>query len=203
MDYKCNFPSNLSLACGVDELRPSQSYVAFRKGFAYATNGHILIRQSFGLIADNGHLQDVENLEGQFVHRVVFQTILKHRRIEILTSGIRSVDDFGNVFFYSYPELTESGQLSFAGCKYPATEAVVEGSIASMKKLNAGDLLLGYNSFGINLDKLTVISKILLGYSKGESIIHLGPKHNAIIIQSRDFGIEEQLALVMPIQIGD
>jgi len=83
---KENFVTPLHLACSKNELtRPIMNYVHFKNGFAYASDGYVLVKQS---LDDYCQVADKENLNGKMLHRDAFQRILKADKVTATESGV-------------------------------------------------------------------------------------------------------------------
>lgn len=99
---KFNFLTPLHLACGTkDELRPVFSYVFFLNGYAYATNGMLLIKQS---LEDYCKVLYKERLNGHALHADAFKKILRYDTVEATEEGVKTWKQTGEKAFYSYAE---------------------------------------------------------------------------------------------------
>lgn len=99
MSDKHNFLAPLHKACCSDDLRPAFSYVHFVDGYAYASNGHIAIKQS---IADYCSVIDADSLNGHAIHRDSFQDIIKYEIAQANDEGIECWNEDGKKAFYPY-----------------------------------------------------------------------------------------------------
>lgn len=97
---KQNFTTELHKCCSSDkkETRLWAKAIHFNNGFAYASEGHVLIKSSL----EYHSVINPENLEGKAMHKDNFKEIIKFDVAECLEDGIscKSVD--GQVAFYEY-----------------------------------------------------------------------------------------------------
>lgn len=85
---KDNFKSKLHLICSKDE-KSRYNCVWFKNGYAYATDGHIAIRQALKLhdFTEEG----IKNLEGKAIHRRLFEELLRYDLIVPEKDHIRAI----------------------------------------------------------------------------------------------------------------
>lgn len=77
----------LHLACSDDDLRPNMSLIQIQSGIATATNGHILVRIDLKQI-DALTPEQLEILDGKFLHKEVWKEIYKCDSVEFDDNGI-------------------------------------------------------------------------------------------------------------------
>jgi hypothetical protein len=88
------------LACaGKDEkYRINFYYIHFIDGFAWATDGNILVKQSL----DYYNIINKDCLNGKIIHKDYFQRLCQCEQTEAIETGIRGLDKEGNIYRY-YP----------------------------------------------------------------------------------------------------
>ena len=81
---RINFNKNAKLheICAINELRESMEYVYFDGGNAVCSEGHIMAIFKISEISTIGEEQ-IELLEGKFIHRTAFKEMLKYDEILI------------------------------------------------------------------------------------------------------------------------
>ena len=81
---RINFNKNAKLheICEIDELRESMGYVYFDEGNAVCSDGYIVAVFKIAEISTIGQEQ-IELLEGKFIHRTTFKEMLKYDEIFI------------------------------------------------------------------------------------------------------------------------
>jgi len=93
-----NFASKLHLAASKDELRPVMGCIHFINGYAYVSDGYILIKQN--LIYSS--ILDSENLEGKSLHRDTFKEVLVYDTVTAKKDGLECTDNEGRKTFFAY-----------------------------------------------------------------------------------------------------
>ena len=135
---KYNFLSPLHLACGEDDFRPAFGSVYFIDRFAYASNAHMIIKQSI----DYHTVINPENLNGKTIHRDSFKQIMDFTYAIAEEGGIACKDDDGREAFFAYSQI--SAPVDFMSVIPPIK-------------------LVERNVIGITPKFLTVASKVLAG----------------------------------------
>lgn len=194
-DYRCNFPSALHLATDSDDFRPVFQYINFSGGFAYATDAHILVRQSFNFI----NIEGIEKLEGKSIHQNIFRRIYADRNtsiIRVTDAGIE-VENFviGQKITYSVKNSTEIG-------KVPNYEGIINADM--LKGKHTAD----YNAFGLNPRIFNrLINAMAIGPSTMNVRILMPPTNNKpfMVFDENDenAGAGNQLGLIMPVMLAD
>lgn len=95
---KQNFTIKIYEACSDDELRPIMNCVHFENGFAYATNGHIAVKQSL----EYHTIIDPEILNGKSIHRDNFKNIMQFEIAQCTENGIVCKDSDGRTAVFDY-----------------------------------------------------------------------------------------------------
>jgi len=170
---KLNFTSQLHLACADDNLRPVMCCVCFKDGWAYASDGHILIKQSLELHS----IINPEKLEGKAIHKESFKQILAYNIAEVHDDYILCVDE-GRKAEFLFSKVGD----------FPNYEAVIP----------VGDLE-GTTFIGINHKYVNIAGKVLHGSEYGMRMKFRG--YNKAIILTTEGYREEQLAIIMPIML--
>lgn len=93
----------LHLACANDDLRPNMSLIEIKSGIATATNGHLLVRIDLRQI-DALTPEQIEVLNGKYLHKEVWKEIHKCDKVEFDDAGIYCFkNSIKKTFEYSNP----------------------------------------------------------------------------------------------------
>lgn len=95
---KYNFTTKLNLACSTDENRPLLGCVHFENGFAYASNGHIVIKQSL----EYHSILEAQLLDGKSIHRENYSNIMQFEAATANEEGIHCQNKDGRSAFFEY-----------------------------------------------------------------------------------------------------
>lgn len=117
-DDKKNFNKKVKmhLACADDELRPALACIYFKNDFAYASDGHILVRNRLSEIS-NFSEEEIQALDGKFLSAKSYKEILKYDDVLISEDGLECSKGDDKVFFYF---------KNMQGTKYPNAEKIIE-----------------------------------------------------------------------------
>lgn len=142
---RINFNKGLrmDLACAKDELRPIMCCIHFEDGYAYASDGHVLVKNSLSECSTIPEEQ-IEKLNGKNLHSNSYKELLKYDTIEISDDGIEARKSGEKTFFYFFSD---------EDLKYPNAEKVLQDS------LNLPSVAM--SSIGLRTDKLVVMNKAL------------------------------------------
>lgn len=100
-EQKNNFDKKVQmhLACSKNELRKEMQCVYFKDGFAYASDGIILVKNRISEISGL-EKHEAEALNGKFLHADLYKDMLKYDNIMIAEDGIECSKGDDKVFFY-------------------------------------------------------------------------------------------------------
>lgn len=100
-EQKNNFDKKVQmhLACSKNELRKEMQCVYFKDGFAYASDGIILVKNRISEISGLEECE-AEALNGKFLHADLYKDMLKYDNIMIAEDGIECSKGDDKVFFY-------------------------------------------------------------------------------------------------------
>ena len=174
---KQTFTTKLYECCANDELRPMMQCVHFNNGFAYASDGMIMIKQTLDLHS----ILNKENLEGKAIHKDSYKVIMSFDFAEANPDGIycKSTSGQNAVFGYFDP----------LGEKTPNFEAML-----NRKGLTSLTFI------GINPESFARLSKAIYNPNNNMRMQFTGI-NTAILIDCP--GIDGQEAIVMPKIIND
>lgn len=93
MQQRKNFDRSYRLhaACAMSEVQPELAYITFRKGYAYASDGHMAARAKVETIATGFHPDELQRLEGKTIHREmtdIFDTCTITNSMQVYKIGI-------------------------------------------------------------------------------------------------------------------
>jgi len=135
--FNFNKDVKMHLACASDELRPVMECIYFKDGFAYASDGHILVKNR---ISECSTLDEetIKGLDGKLLHKDFYKDILKYDNILIAEDGIECTKGNDRAFFYFGDQ---------DAMKYPDAEKLVQNY------MNASPHQTSQISFNMNLFK--------------------------------------------------
>lgn len=172
-DKKNTFNTKLYEVCGDDDLRPVLQCVQFRNGFAYATNGHISIKQTLDLQS----VLNKDMLEGKLLHRDSYRAIMAFEIAECNEDGIYCKNTNGQIAFFAY------------------FESLGEPIPDISKAMHTGKGPANLSFIGIDPEMLTKLTKAI--YNPGNNLrMQFTGLNSAILIDA--VGIEDQEAILMP-----
>lgn len=168
---KLNFSSKLHLACAKEHSNPALNCVYFKDGYAYATNGAVLVKQSL----EYHRILSPDSLNGKFLHGESFKAILGYDTATATDMGIEVKDEDGRSAFFDYFQVPDD--------KIPAyDEMFVRNPTAP----------IGF--IGVNVDYLEIVSAIL--FKRVGLRLIFGGLDKTIYIDTPDY--ENQCAIVSP-----
>jgi len=106
---KQNFNVKIYEACSDDELRPIMMCVHFKDGYAYASEGHILVKQSL----EYHSIINPEILNGRSIHRDNFKNIMQFEIAECTEDGIVCKDADGRTAVFDYFDMKGESMPDF------------------------------------------------------------------------------------------
>lgn len=106
---KQTFTTKLYEVCSNDSLRPILMCVHFNNGFAYASDAHMVIKQSL----DYHTILEKELLEGKSIHMDNYKAIMGFETAKCTEKGVECKDSDGRVAFYEYFDRGKDGLPNF------------------------------------------------------------------------------------------
>lgn len=176
-----NFRKKISLACGTDELRPSMTHLYFKDGYVYATDAHILLKQSLKAHAFTD--DEIEIMNGKFLHAAAFNEVYRYDSVTVSEQGF---------ICRKGPVKTIVEFTDYDG-SYPDADAVIPTGP-----------LVPIDSIGVNMAIIKKVEQLTLSYVKNVKI-HFRAKNKAIIftpLDSDDLEPNAEIILVMPVMMG-
>jgi len=189
-DFRLNFPSALHKATATDSYRPVFNNIIFQNGYAYATDAHILVRQSLWFINIEGY----ENLNGKRMHAQLFQRIYNEKNVIV-----RAFVDYIEVEYLLFGNSKIKYSYSTDDSTAPNFEAIIPEIGKSVQPPT-------YSTIGINPRIFSrLISAMKINNDIGAVIIHLPERNtNSIIVIDKDYdnASSDQVGLIMPVHVG-
>ena len=177
MSHKKNFVSDLHLACANDELRPVFQCIHFINGYAYASDGSILIKQS---LEYNNDVLNYESLDCKAIHMDSFKEIRKYQVVEVTEEGFDCTAKNGRKAFFPFAVFDEDNDKH----KIPDFDAVWPRGITEVGELGIMPKYIGL------LEKAMVsgnrLKMTFTGVDRG------------MLFHSRDENYQDQIAMIMP-----
>lgn len=173
----------MHLACATDGMRSQMKCVYFKSGFAYATDGVILVKNRLDEMS-SFEQADIEALDGKFLPAQFYKDILKYDDCLISDEGIECHTGDDKAFFY-FMDFKDD-------VKYPNADKVLE------EALNAMTVPLPAIAFDIkNMERMR---KALSGIER--CVAMFKGTNNPIVFQSID-GMSSSIGLVYPVLFDD
>lgn len=115
---RVNFNKKVKMheACANDGLRPVMECIYFKDGYAYASDGHILVKNKVSEISSISEEQ-IAQLDNVYLHKDIYKKILEFDLIDISAEGIECQKESKKAFFYFQ---------TFEDSKYPNADKVLE-----------------------------------------------------------------------------
>ncbi len=175
------FKSKVHLACGSDQLRPTMNNVYFSDGYLYATDAHIVIKQSLKL--HDFEEEEIKAVDGKYIHVNVMKELVKYDylsfkedHIFVIGGNVKAKFDYNNDEEGKYPNIA-------AVIPNPKDAAAIDGIVVSSKLLN----ILG--------------NCMIKDITNGLKLTFYG-EHRGIVVATPNIPIEDQLGIIMPVQTG-
>lgn len=175
---KRTFTTPIHLACAkANDIRPAFEYIHFINGYAYASDGYILIKSN---MKEYFKIEGVDRLNGRALHAEVYKLVMGFKIAEATTEGLECLTKSNQRVFIPYPN------LELLGIKTPSFE-IVTGKCE----------LKPTNKLGIRPRYMRVIDKALV-HDKFETIrCQLQGDNEAIVVDIP--ARPNQMALWMPV----
>jgi hypothetical protein len=90
----------LHAACAISEVQPELAYITFRKGYAYASDGHMAARAKVETIATGFHPDELQRLEGKTIHMDNFRRLLNYAVANVTEQGFEVNDQGRRLLIY-------------------------------------------------------------------------------------------------------
>jgi len=172
---KFNFTTKLHVACSDDEIRPIMNCVHFVGGFAYASNGNIVVKQSL----EYHSILDAINLDGKSIHRENYKNIMQFETAIANEDGVECSNKDGRKAFFEY--FDRKGEL------IPDFDKVISAYKAK-----------GVDFIGFNPEQMKIAMDAM--YSPGGYVrVNFGGVDKGMLLDVP--GIINQEALVMPVLV--
>ena len=173
MKTRHNFNRGIGLdaICSQGDLRPRTGFISFQDGKAIATNGYCLVVAKISEISTFTK-EEVEKLNGKFIHRENFKRLIKENFVQITDDGFLCISDNRKQLIY-FSEVEE----------YPNWKPLFVETRCSLSK------------FGIDPKKLLAL-QFCLPYKKIK--VEFGENERSAIFISDISGGYESKGLIMP-----
>jgi len=176
---RINFNKNVKMhkACFVEgsDAMSGMSSILFKDGYAYATNGYILVKNSLNECS-NLPIADIEALNGKRLSASNYANILKYDTIAVSEDGIQAERGDNSVFFY----------FDNRDLKYPDVEKVLQNAI--------GEYATSVQQIEIDVDLLVKL-KSALSCSSGCKLSFRG-EFRPVIFSSL---VSSSVGVIMPL----
>lgn len=179
---RTNFDKGLRMdfACAKDMLRPAITCIHFKDGYAYATDGYVLVK-NFLLECTTIPEDQIEKLNGKNLYRESYKEILKYDTIKVSEDGIEATRNGEKSFFYF---------SDMDGCTYPDAEGVIQNALNSPS--------VPMNQIGLNTENLIKLNKALHGSNACK--YQFTGEYRPIILQSVEGA---SIGIIMPCTLSE
>lgn len=172
MAEKFNFTTKLYEACAKDEIRPIYNCVHFQSGFAYASNGIIIVKQSLALHS----ILEPKELDGKSLHADSYKNIMQFESATANQDGISCSDKDGRVAFFEY--------FDRKGENIPDFDTIINKFSAKSVEF-----------IGLTLEQIKMVINSFY-IPSGVARLNFGGIDKGIYIDVP--GVEDQMAILMP-----
>lgn len=90
----------LHAACAMSEVQPELAYITFRKGYAYACDGHMAARAKVSTISTGFPDEELQRLDGKTIHMDNFKRLLNYAVATITDAGFEVNDQGRRLLIY-------------------------------------------------------------------------------------------------------
>jgi hypothetical protein len=119
---KKTFTTKLYEVCSSDELRPVMMCIHFLNGFAYASDGHMCVKQSL----EYHTILGIDFLEGKSIHKDNYKAVMGFETAECNEDGITCNDSDGRTAFYDFFDLKGVEMPNFESVLKPVGQKSIE-----------------------------------------------------------------------------
>lgn len=175
------FKSDLSKICSKDELRPALCLVHFSNGYAYATNGYALVRQSLSWMEFDE--DEIKVLNNKSLTAEAFKLAKKALFIEVKEDCLIAI----------LKNSTVSIEYADTSLKFPDVESVINKLLKSEKK--------EIKHIGINPSVLFSLFSAMDFYSTAQLDFYGEAK--GILVTDTTIDSQDQIGLVMPVMLNN
>ena len=172
------FKTQIWHACGNDEIRPILNHAHVMNGFIYATNGHILVKQSL----KNVHGLDdeqVAHLEGKSFHKDLLQVLDKQNEVTFKADGIHIKGKGIGSAVIEYSDLVG---------KFPNCYNVIPRA----------ELAESVDYIGMSVQKINNLIKAMSFSPNNHFRFTFYGKDRAILVRGEEFDLNDEIGLIMP-----
>jgi len=182
---RINFEKSVQMhnACASDELRPAMEHIYFNNGFAYASDGVVLVKNKIEECSTIP-VEQIDLLNNKFLHKDAYKAILKYDTIEISEDGIECKKGSEKAFYYFNNDET---------LKYPNCEELLK-RVFNMPNINTTQI-------GFNLSKIDGIEKSLFDSGQCEFRFKNVDTNPYVLLESRNSN--SSVGLLMPLMSLD
>ena len=190
--FICGFYPQYKLhnVCANDMLRPVMSYLYFKNGKVYATDGNIAIAAPLSFVSTFSD-EDQKLLDGKLIDATQFAELLKMRetKLELVGENLCFICTTKNGLAVTIPLWDENTKG-----KFPNVEAVLERARANAEKNKKPVSHVGL--------KTSQLANLAAAMDAKTVNLYFSSEAEAIVVQDDD-GANEIGAIIMPVLIGN
>lgn len=177
-DLRVNFNKDvmMHIACETSDYSPATQNIYFKDGFAYASDGHILVKNELSACSTIDE-QQLQILDEKMLHYSHYKDILKYDVIEISEEGIEAKKNGQKAFFYF--NTTE---------KFPDAEKVINDAL-SLTPVHT-------SQFALNIELLARLKKALC--TNGQIKFTYKGENRAMICENLQSDYLNCIGIIMP-----
>lgn len=180
------FNKRIDLMVCSDKTREKINLIYFKNGFLYASDAHMLIKQSLKLYGLTS--AEISFLNGNYIDLDNFKRIMKFKSFRVIEEGIYSTDK-NNPGLYEFKrmQVNKKKKLEFVD----DIEKVIQN--------NKGDSFIPFQNIRFDFRQIEKIRKATFNKLGRYEIRFCSNKTGVVIYAIDDFTIEEQVVLLMPV----
>lgn len=183
-----NFSKKTELLISNDELRPNHCRVYFKNGFLYTTDGHVLIKQNLKLFGFTE--EEIKHLEGHSIDKQDWVMIRKFKEHYPVKNGIECKTKSSS-FLYLFND------KDFLESKMPE---MMDNIISKNESFGQQKDF----TFALNMKLFNNIREAMFLNHNNALVFKVKHMNTGVILfaEGNEFTIEDQLALIMPVNIN-
>jgi len=174
----------MHLATSNDIYRTNFNFIWFKNGLAYASNAHIIVRQSISEIS-NFNDEQIALLEGKRIHASSYKQILKYESVQITDVGIRCWINAESSILFEFSKITSDFT--------EMCDKIISEALGNEPKV--------CGKFGIQPALLLDLKKAMGIYSFEGVILDIYSANMPIIIRPNKDDRPGTMGMIMPIMI--
>lgn len=191
-----------------DDILEALNFVHFMDGYAYASNGHVLVRVALTEMIKDCTSEMIGMINNHSIKGNVFARVIRHKEVEITEHGFGYANDIDNTeILYKWYEIGEDRRIK-GFYKYPQDPQPRIPDFESVFPVGK-DILIPISAVGINVKNLCDLSQAMGGVNDRNTetldLYFTGERHGIVCKKSmgHDGYTEDVVGLIMPCIIDE